>query len=144
MKKITILFLLLGLASCLCIFVSGDLFAQILNGGYSDGEELVLQISDNTTVRIDGEALKLLKENKISIDEFKEEARQQVEEFLKENNLALSKDSPPIGQHGEPSPENSYDQARYAEAQGRGVPLPVAYPPGRFLYPDGGPWNISQ
>ena len=111
MKKITILFLLLGLASCLCIFVSGDLFAQILNGGYSDGEELVLQISDNTTVRIDGEALKLLKENKISIDEFKEEARQQVEEFLKDNNLALSKDSPPIGQHGEPSPANSPESA---------------------------------
>ena len=111
MKKITILFLLLGLASCLCIFVSGDLFAQILNGGYSDGEELVLQISDNTTVRIDGEALKLLKENKISIDEFKEEARQQVEEFLKENNLALRKDSPPIGQHGEPSPANSPESA---------------------------------
>ncbi len=89
MKKFRKLSAIFSLVLCFSIFLTGTAFAQTSNNG-----GLEFQISDNTTIRIDEDTLRLLEENNISIEEFKAAASAQMKEFLIKNNLSVSKNLP--------------------------------------------------
>ena len=89
MKKFRKLSAIFSLVLCFSIFLTGTAFAQTSNNG-----GLEFQISDNTTIRIDEDTLRLLEENNISIEEFKAAAGVQVKDFLIKNNLSVSKNLP--------------------------------------------------